>query len=178
MSIRILIWMSTSNLDFLERGAVLSQTVEYALRAVVQLAYVAPNACTTAELATVTQVPPAYLAKVLQALVRAGVVSSQRGVGGGVSLLKDAEKLTILDIVNAVDPIQRIKTCPLELSTHGTQLCPLHRRLDAALAQVEQAFRSTTLAEVINQPGKIQPLCEVGKRPRAARGKKSGSSVR
>jgi Rrf2 family protein len=62
----------------------LSQTVEYALRAVVQLAYVAPGASTTAALAKVTQVPPAYLAKVLQALVRAGIVSSQRGESAAV----------------------------------------------------------------------------------------------
>jgi Rrf2 family transcriptional regulator, nitric oxide-sensitive transcriptional repressor len=149
----------------------LSQTVEYALRAVVQLAYVAPAASTTAALASVTRVPPAYLAKVLQALVKAGIVSSQRGIGGGVSLARDAEELTILDVVSAVDPIRRIKTCPLELATHGTKLCPLHRRLDAALAQVEQAFRSTTLAEVLDEPGKIQPLCEVGQQ-RKKRGAK------
>jgi Rrf2 family protein len=105
-------------------------------------------------------VPPAYLAKVLQALVKAGIVNSQRGIGGGVSLARDARKLTILDIVNAVDPIERIRSCPLDLATHGTKLCPLHRRLDAALAQVEQAFRSTTLAEVLADPGKIKPLCE------------------
>ncbi len=140
----------------------LSQTVEYALRAVVQLASVAPRTSKTSELAAVTQVPPAYLSKVLQSLVRAGIVSSQRGIGGGVGLAKDAKELTILDIVNAVDPIRRIKSCPLELATHGTKLCPLHRRLDAALAQVEQAFRATTLAEIIEDPGKIKPLCEVG----------------
>jgi Rrf2 family transcriptional regulator, nitric oxide-sensitive transcriptional repressor len=139
---------------------VLSQTVEYALRAVVQLAALSPKASTTAELAVVTQVPPAYLVKVLQALVKAGIVASQRGASGGVSLARPAEKLTILDIVNATDPIRRIRTCPLELATHGTNLCPLHRRLDAALAQVEHAFRSTTLAEVAGDPSKIKPLCE------------------
>jgi Rrf2 family protein len=144
----------------------LSQTVEYALRAVVQLAYLSPEASTTAELAKVTQVPPAYLAKVLQSLVKAGIVTSQRGIGGGVSLARDVRKLTILDIVNAVDPIKRIRTCPLDLATHGTKLCPLHRRLDAALAQVEQAFRNTTLAEVLADPGKIKPLCETQPRRR------------
>jgi len=145
-----------------------SQTVEYALRAVVQLAYAAPEASTTSTLAKVTQVPPAYLVKVLQALVRAGIVKSQRGIGGGVSLARDASRLTILDIVNAVDPIRRIKSCPLELATHGTKLCPLHRRMDAALAQVEQAFRSTTLAEVLADPSRIKPLCE-SDRPRKRR---------
>ncbi len=138
----------------------LSQTVEYALRAVVQLAAIAPKASTTAELAVVTQVPPAYLVKVLQALVKANVVTSQRGASGGVSLARAAEKLTILDIVNATDPIKRIRTCPLELATHGTKLCPLHRRRDSALAQVESEFRSTTLDEVIRDPRRITPWCE------------------
>jgi Rrf2 family protein len=137
-----------------------SQTVEYALRAVVQMAYVSPDASTTAALARVTQVPQAYLAKVLQALVKEGIVTSQRGIGGGVSLACEPSRLTILDIVNAVDPIRRIRTCPLGLATHGTKLCPLHRRMDAALAQVEQAFRNTTLAEVLADPSTIKPLCE------------------
>lgn len=148
----------------------LSQTVEYALRAVVQLAAISPKASTTAELAVVTQVPPAYLVKVLQALVKAGVVASQRGASGGVSLARPPEKLTILDIVNATDPIQRIRTCPLELATHGTKLCPLHRRLDAALAQVESAFRNTTLAEVIGDPSRVKPLCETEPKRRLAAG--------
>jgi len=146
----------------------LSQTVEYALRAVVQLASIAPDVSTTGDLATITQVPPAYLAKVLQALVKAGIVTSHRGARGGVSLAHAPGQLTILDIVDATDPIQRIRTCPLELASHGTKLCPLHRRLDAALAQVEQAFRSTTLAEVIGDPSKIKPLCEIKRHRRRA----------
>jgi Rrf2 family transcriptional regulator, nitric oxide-sensitive transcriptional repressor len=137
-----------------------SQTVEYALRAAVQLASIAPRPSTTAELAEVTQVPAAYLVKVLQSLVKAGIVVSQRGAAGGVSLARAADKLTILDIVDATDPIRRIETCPLGLSTHGKRLCPLHRRLDAALAQVENAFRITTLADVLGDPSRIKPLCE------------------
>jgi len=137
----------------------LSQTVEYALRAVVQLAAAAPASSTTEKIAEVTKVPPAYLSKVLQALRKAGIVTSQRGIGGGVVLAKPAESLTILEVVNAVDPVQRIRTCPLELEAHGPNLCPLHRRLDNALAQVEQAFQSTTLAEILAEPTTSVPLC-------------------
>jgi Rrf2 family protein len=137
----------------------LSQTVEYALRAVVHLADQAPAARTTEQIADVTQVPQAYLSKVLQALNRAGIVRSQRGVGGGVSLVKSPKQLTILEVVNAVDPIERITTCPLGLAAHGKQLCPLHRRMDDALALMEEAFRKTTLAEVLAEPTKSKPLC-------------------
>ena len=139
-----------------------SQTVEYALRAVAHLAYEAPRARTTEQIAAATRVPTAYLSKVLQALSRGGIVRSQRGVGGGVSLVKRPEELTILEVVNAVEPIQRIKTCPLGLKSHGVRLCPLHRRLDDAMAHVEAAFGGTTLAEVLNEPTKSPPLCDVG----------------
>lgn len=147
--------------SFFEEIPVLSQTVEYALRAVVHLAAKAPAAQTTEQIAEATLVPRAYLSKVLQALGRAEIVHSQRGIGGGVTLNRPAEELTILEVVNAVEPIQRIRTCPLGLPTHGVRLCPLHRRVDAALALVEDAFRRTTLAEVLAEPSASRPLCNV-----------------
>ncbi|MBX6311916.1 MAG: Rrf2 family transcriptional regulator, partial [Isosphaeraceae bacterium] len=90
----------------------------------------------------------------------AGIVHSQRGIGGGMTLAKAASELTILEVVNAVEPLRRIRTCPLGLATHGARLCPLHRRLDDALAMVEEAFRGTTLAEVLAEPSPSVPLCE------------------
>ena len=137
-----------------------SQTVEYALRAVVHLAHHAPDARTTEQIAKATKVPQAYLSKVLQNLRSNGIVKSQRGIGGGISLSPSPEELTVLEVVNAVDPIKRIRTCPLGLETHGVNLCPLHRRLDNALAMVEGAFGDTTLAEVLSEPTTSVPLCE------------------
>lgn len=139
-----------------------SQTVEYALRAVVHLAYEAPDPRTTAQIAEATQVPRDYLSKILQGLAREGIVRTQRGVGGGVTLARSPEELTILDVVNAVEPIRRITSCPLGLRTHGVRLCPLHRRLDNAMGLVEAAFAGTTLAEVLAEPSASVPLCEAG----------------
>jgi Rrf2 family protein len=149
----------------------LSQTVEYALRAVVYLAGEGDGPASTAAVAAATKVPPAYLAKVLQALVKAGIVHARRGVGGGVSLAKSPNELTILEVVNAVDPIKRIRSCPLDLAAHGTRLCPLHKRVDAALATVEAAFGGTTLAEVLNEPSRSKPLCDFPVQRLAVRGK-------
>jgi Rrf2 family protein len=144
------------------RGTVVfSQTVEYALRAVVHLAHHAPEPRTTDQIATATRVPKAYLSKVLQWLSRAGIVKSQRGIGGGITLARSPSDLTILEVVNAVEPLQRIQTCPLGLSSHGVNLCPLHRRLDQALAMLEEAFARTTLAEVLAEPTSSTPLCDV-----------------
>ena len=138
----------------------LSQTVEYALRAVVHLADQAPAARTTDQIAAATRVPKAYLSKILQNLSHKGVVHSQRGLGGGMTLVKSPAELTILEVVNAVEPIGRIQTCPLGLAAHGVRLCPLHRRVDEALALVEDAFRRTTLAEVLAEPTTSVPLCD------------------
>ena len=142
-----------------------SQTVEYALRAVVHLASEAPSPRTTEEIAKATKVPAAYLAKVIQNLVQTGVLRSQRGIGGGIALVKKPSELTILEVVNAVDPIRRIKTCPLELAAHGVKLCPLHKRVDQALESVEMAFAKTTLQEIIDEPTESIPLCDFPNRP-------------
>lgn len=138
----------------------LSQTAEYALRAMVILARSGPTPVSTREISDATKVPQAYLAKILQGLIRAGLVRSQRGLKGGVCLKKPANQLTILEVVNAVDPIVRITSCPLGLRTHGTRLCALHRRLDRALALVEEAFSASTLAEVLSENPDVKPLCE------------------
>jgi Rrf2 family nitric oxide-sensitive transcriptional repressor len=137
-----------------------SNTVEYALRAIVYLAYESPEARTTAQISLATKIPKDYLAKILQGLARKDILRTQRGVGGGISLARPPEELTILDVVNAVEPIGRIKSCPLGLASHGVRLCPLHKRMDAAMATVEKAFRDTTLAEVLAEPSDSVPLCE------------------
>lgn len=137
----------------------LSQTVEYALRAATYLATVPGQSRTVDQIALATHVPVAYLSKVLQQLVRTKIVASRRGAGGGFTLACPAHKLKILQVVQAVDPIKRITTCPLALAAHGKRLCPLHRRLDDALAEMERAFAATTLAELLAEPSKSVPLC-------------------
>lgn len=130
---------------------VISRTAEYALRAVVHLAADsgANPSQTVGQIAAGTRVPAGYLAKVLQSLSRAGLIASQRGLGGGFRLVKSPGETSIFEVIQAVDPIQRIRTCPLGLDAHGTNLCPLHRRLDDAMALIEEQFRTTTIAEVL-----------------------------
>lgn len=138
----------------------LSKTAEYALRAVVWLAREPGRAESAEELARVTKVPRRYLHKVLQDLVHAGIVRSQPGPGGGYALARAPAAVSILDVVNAVSPLERIRKCPLGLPSH-TGLCPLHRELDQAYAAAEQAFARVTLATLAGSTSSIVPLCEV-----------------
>ncbi|MGE0376053.1 MAG: Rrf2 family transcriptional regulator [Planctomycetaceae bacterium] len=127
-----------------------SRTADYALRAVCMIARHAGDSLTTEQIAAGTKVPPAYLSKVLQSLSRAQIVATQRGSGGGVSLARPADHVTVFDIVDAVDPFQRIESCPLGLAEHGVHLCPMHSQLDEALGLIEQTFRSTTIADLLH----------------------------
>jgi Rrf2 family protein len=137
-----------------------SQTSEYALRAIVCLGDSSGRPLTTRVIAEQTKVPPDYLSKVLQGLSRAGLVESQRGLGGGFTLSRPLDTLTVLDVINAVDPLKRITQCPLGLAAHRHQLCALHQRLDDGIALVESLYGSTTIAELLALSGSDPLLCE------------------
>ena len=137
----------------------LSQTTEYALRAMIQLASLAPGTAQNSEaIAARTKVPRGYLSKVLRDLVVAELVLSRRGPNGGFSIARPVSKISILDVINAVDPIARIKQCPLGNPPH-LHLCPLHRRLDDAVGMIEREFQRTTLAEVLDTNTKADGRC-------------------
>jgi len=140
---------------------VISQTAEYALRAVVVLGSQPERALTAQQIAARTQVPAGYLCKVLQALSRAGLVRAQRGLGGGYEMSRGLDKLSVLDVINAVDPLKRIERCPLGLPTHNRRLCSLHTQLDQGIALVESLFAKTTIAQLVADRRPSRPLCEV-----------------
>ncbi len=91
---------------------------------------------------------------------KAGLVGSERGVGGGFVLTRSLDDLTVLDVINAVDPLKRITHCPLLLSAHRKQLCSLHKRLDEGIALIESLFDGTTIAQLLAEANPSKPLCD------------------
>jgi Rrf2 family protein len=138
----------------------LSKTAEYALRAVACMGTRTDQPASADYLAEKTKVPRRYLHRVLQDLVGADLVHSRPGPGGGYLLNCQADQVTILDIVNAVSPIERIHSCPLGLKSHS-QLCPLHAELDRAYAATEKAFAGVTISQLLGSTNPIVPLCEI-----------------
>ena len=139
----------------------ISRTAEYALRAVVWLAGTPDVALGTRVISDAAQIPAGYLSKVLQMLSRAGIVYSASGRGGGFRLTRPPAEISVLDVINAVDPIERIRTCPLHLASHAKRLCPLHKRLDNAMGQMEVAFGQSTIAELLAEETTSPPLREL-----------------
>ncbi len=140
----------------------LPKTAEYALRAAVWLGRDPDRTESAVHLAERTQIPRCYLHKVLQDLVRAKLVRSQPGPGGGYALARGPEKITILEVVNAVAPSERFRHCPLGLSSHE-RLYLLHAELDRIYAATEAVFSRVTIARLLRSTHTKVPLCEISR---------------
>ena len=131
----------------------LSQTAEYALRALVLLAErPAGSSARVGELARALDIPQNYLSKTLGALSRTGVVTSTRGKGGGFALARPATQISLLDVI---DPFDRLGDRPACLMGQGecseAKACAAHHTWKAVSAKVHAFFLQTTLADLVKQ---------------------------
>jgi len=147
----------------MEGAPMISQSSEYALRAVVYLAQNGGGPAVASEIAASTKVPLGYLHKILRMLVRNRILVAQRGSGGGFALAKVPTAISVLDVLRATDTmIDRIEQCPLGIPGHTT-LCALHHMLDEAVAETARRFSGTSVADLIQPSDRVTPLCEAKK---------------
>jgi Rrf2 family protein len=125
----------------------LSQTAEYALRAMAVLASSQGQLVPTTDIAQLGDVPPPYLAKVLQQLAASGLIRGRRGVGGGYMLAQPAGQIMLFDVVAAVSNVRATRTAE-EVSTLQDGLSALHLAIDSAAGSVLQVLRGVSLADV------------------------------
>ena len=121
----------------------LSQTAEYALRAVLAIARARGEAVGAAALAKQVGVPPSYLAKTLNALVRNGVLVGTRGRNGGFRLARRPSQIPLLDIVSPFDDIGPGRRCLL-----GRPTCAAHARWRGVSQRIGDFFAETTVEDV------------------------------
>jgi Rrf2 family protein len=138
----------------------LSLSIDYALRATMHIAQCAPQPCTTQEVAVAMNAPAAYLAKILQTLRREGLLHSQRGVGGGMTLSRSAQKISLLDVINAVEPLTR-RPCQAGRvgRSRSNMLCGLHAHVNRVLDRIEQSLATTSLADILTDTNCTTPVC-------------------
>jgi Rrf2 family protein len=125
-----------------------SQTAEYALRALSELAS-ADTPLRALDLAERTGVPVAYLAKILRQLVAHGLLRASKGHGGGFALARSPGRIRFVDVLDALDSLPTRGRCAFGWGTcNSAQPCPLH----PAWARLNAAFdtwaTTTTLADV------------------------------
>jgi len=93
------------------------------------------------------RVAPSHLAKIFQALVRVGLLKSSRGVGGGFSLARPAERITALDIILAVYGPRPDLDCPIHSGARG-EGCAVGRLIDEGRRRMKEVLGQATLADL------------------------------
>ncbi len=127
----------------------LSQGGEYALSALARLAMGHPAPASVEALAKLQRIPRTFLSKMLGRCAKAGIVRAKTGPAGGMSLLRDPERVSILEIIEACEGDLRRSRCVfyVERSCDGPACpvyCPLRRKED----NLRQEMGKTTLAEM------------------------------
>lgn len=134
----------------------LSDTAEYAIRAVL---YIADNAeaesrMSVESIATALRVPRNYLSKILYRLAKQGVLESRRGPGGGFVLAVRADRLTLDRIVACFDPRPARRSCLLgRPQCSDRNPCPAHEHWKSVAESIANFFRETTVADLLGRAG-------------------------
>lgn len=130
----------------------ITNTSEYAIRAIVFMAKNPQNSYSATELYTKVDAPLKFLAKILQRLAKKKILKSQRGINGGFKLAVPLESLTILDIIEAVDgPIALNKCLITGYDCARENLCPVHPIWEEAQMVLKEVLRKKTIAEIVNE---------------------------
>lgn len=129
----------------------LSRSCVHAIRAVVVLASMPPGTyCGTSAIADSTNAPRNYLGKLLLQLSRRGLVESQKGLGGGFRLSKGPDKITLYEVVEAIEDVARWEECAFGGKHCSDESpCPLHDRWGAVRTAYMTLLRNTSVAELV-----------------------------
>jgi Rrf2 family protein len=134
----------------------ITRASDYAVRVMIHMAALPPGSTVRqSELSNATAVSGHFLSKVLQQLVRARLIQSQRGSRGGYALAVAAESVTLLDVVQAMEGAVRLNQCIEKgLSCERKLWCPAHEVWAEAQAAIVQVLGSASMASLASQ-GKV-----------------------
>jgi Rrf2 family protein len=127
-----------------------SAKVDYALRAMIELAAVAPEQVKGERLSAMQEIPQKFLESILVDLRHAGLVASQRGADGGYRLAIPPEEITVADVIRGVEgPIASVRgKRPEEVDYVGTA-APLQGVWIDLRTAMRDVLEQTTLADLV-----------------------------
>lgn len=148
----------------------LSQSTSYAARALAFMAAMGGKTALVRVVAEACGTPAPYLAKIINTLSRKKLVQTQRGVGGGVSLARSPQEISLYDLCVALDdPIVEPRCILGNAECTKDRACPAHSFCTGHREQLRQFLHRTTIADVAafetqrrwgatrQEPGNAQP---------------------
>ena len=154
----------------------MNEGVEWAMHSCVNLSWLPGEAVTAKRLAAFYDLPTAYLNKQLQALTRAGILSSVSGPKGGFQLARDPRNITLLDIVVAIDGPEDAFRCTQILkagpgadpTADYRKTCVVSQAMRAAELTYRRELAGTTIADIAGRVEKQFPATPDSTRARFA----------
>jgi len=132
---------------------VITRATEYAVRTVIFLAQQPKNDIVLKkDICRTQEVTPAFLTKILQPLIKAGIVNSQRGVGGGFLLAKDPNEITMLDILQAEEGQLKLNHCLVDADfCHRDAYCSAHEVWHDAQHEMAEVLKRYSVADLVRR---------------------------
>ena len=135
----------------------LSRTSGYAISALARLAGPGGAWTLAKDVASSAEIPKAYLSTILNALARNGLIKAKRGYRGGFALAKSAERISVFQVVEAVEGRAWREGCLLGLSQCSDErACPSHAFWKTQRHKIEEFLRSLTLSQVAEFENRYQ----------------------
>lgn len=130
----------------------------YAVTAMLDLAlHYEKGAVTLADIARRQGISLSYLEQLFAKLRRNGLVDSIRGPGGGYNLAMDPAKISVADVVHAINENIDARRCGGERNCHGTEECLTHQLWDDLSTRIHDFLAGISLADLVNRP-RVQEL--------------------
>jgi len=165
----------------------ITRASDYAVRVMIHLAGLpAGSMVQQAELSQATDVSGHFLSKVLQQMVRAGLIRSQRGSGGGFALAVSPAAVSLLDVVEAIEGAVQLNQCIHEgPSCERKEWCPAHQVWAEAQAAIVNVLGAASVASLAAQAkshagvhyGLHQPI-RIAAAPKALAARRSRTRIR
>lgn len=132
---------------------VITRATEYAVRTVIFLAQQPKNEIVLKkDICRTQEVTPAFLTKILQPLIKVGIVTSQRGVGGGFLLARDPNEITLLDILQAEEGQLKLNHCLVDTDVcHRDAYCSAHEVWHEAQTEMAQVLSRYSIAALVKR---------------------------
>lgn len=130
----------------------LTRAADYGVRVMMHLANGSPGTRSSlTDLAGAAEVSPAFLSKVLQRLVRAGLVASRRGKRGGFELLERGRGASLMDVLAALDGVPALNVCLLDGGCHRSTWCAAHPVWVEAQARMREVLTGASLQHIARE---------------------------
>lgn len=134
---------------------IVTREIDYALRIVRSLAD--KQKCTMKDLCAEQDIPRQFAYKIIKKLASAQIIKSTRGVNGGCVLVKDLDKFTLFDLINAVDSKKYLSACAdpdfrCEYNDGHNGSCTFHYNLCEIQKTFDESLKRYTMKDMLSLP--------------------------